>query len=295
MNKEMKGAILIALSTLGSGSMAIFAKLAYEAGLNVLTVLLGRFVLAAILLWIVSAVLKANLKIGMKKILTFLGIGIFGYGVMAFLFFTSLKYLTAPVASLLLYTYPAIVFVLSLIARLEKFHKLKLVSLLLSLSGVLLVVGGNTGVINPRGIAFVLTAAILYSFYILISKHVMDGTSPLAATTYISIGAVIFNLVWALSSGGVIWHVPAIGWFGIAGTALFSTVLTLIFFLEGIKYLGPSAAAIISTTEPVITTALASLVLGEHLTPKQLIGGMVIITGVLALQLAGKKKTPETA
>jgi drug/metabolite transporter (DMT)-like permease len=56
-------------------------------------------------------------------------------------------------------------------------------------------------------------------------------------------------------------------------------------FFAGLRRTGPSTAAILSTFEPVVTTALAALTLNEFLTPVQLAGGLVVLSSVAVLQL----------
>ncbi|HWJ02747.1 MAG TPA: DMT family transporter, partial [Verrucomicrobiae bacterium] len=263
MNKEIKGGVLVALSTLGSGSMSVFAKLAYASGANVLTVLFVRFILAGIMLAGICVITRTSLMVGKKKAAIFLALGFFGYGIMACLFFNSLRFLSAPVVALILYSYPAIVFVLCLVTGKERFSPLKLISLLLSLGGISLVIGGEASGLNPTGVVLVLASAILYAVYIVLSKDFMADTSPLVATTFITIGSVLFNIVWAGISRDLSLSISPLGWLAIGAVALFSTVLALILFLQGLTYVGSSAAAIISTVEPVITIALAGIIFGE--------------------------------
>jgi drug/metabolite transporter (DMT)-like permease len=64
-----------------------------------------------------------------------------------------------------------------------------------------------------------------------------------------------------------------------------STVLAMLAFFAGLKRTGPSTAAILSTFEPVVTTALAALALGESLSGAQLAGGVLVLASVVVLQL----------
>jgi drug/metabolite transporter (DMT)-like permease len=69
--------------------------------------------------------------------------------------------------------------------------------------------------------------------------------------------------------------------------ALVSTVVAVSAFFAGLRRVGPSEAAILSTFEPPVTVALAFLVLGERLTPVQLAGGALVLAAVIVLQLRG--------
>ena len=64
-----------------------------------------------------------------------------------------------------------------------------------------------------------------------------------------------------------------------------STVVAVSAFFAGLRRVGPSEAAILSTFEPVVTVVLAFFVLGERLTPLQLAGGALVLAAVVLLQL----------
>lgn len=89
----------------------------------------------------------------------------------------------------------------------------------------------------------------------------------------------------ALLTGDVDLDFGMTGWFWLACIAVFSTVVAMLTFFAGLKRTGPSTAAILSTFEPVVTSALAALVLGESLTPVQLAGGALVLSSVAVLQL----------
>jgi drug/metabolite transporter (DMT)-like permease len=70
-------------------------------------------------------------------------------------------------------------------------------------------------------------------------------------------------------------------WLG--GLALVSTVGAIALFFAGLRRVGPTAASILSTLEPVVTVALAFVVFGESLGPVQLAGGALVLLAVLAV------------
>jgi drug/metabolite transporter (DMT)-like permease len=75
------------------------------------------------------------------------------------------------------------------------------------------------------------------------------------------------------------------GWFWLTCVAVVSTVVATLSFFAGLRRTGASATAILSTFEPVVTTALATLTLGESLSGVQLLGGALVLTSVVMLQL----------
>jgi drug/metabolite transporter (DMT)-like permease len=103
------GAVLCLVSAAGFGAMAIFGKLAYDAGVGVLTLLLVRFVLGGLIFGALIGLrpgLRAR-RAGRRALLFGLGLGAIGYATQAGLFFAALERLDASLLALILYTYPA--------------------------------------------------------------------------------------------------------------------------------------------------------------------------------------------
>jgi len=73
------------------------------------------------------------------------------------------------------------------------------------------------------------------------------------------------------------------GWGWLACLALVSTVAAISLFFAGLDQVGPTAASILATVEPLVTVLLAFLVFGETLGPLQLLGGALVLAAVLAL------------
>ena len=71
----------------------------------------------------------------------------------------------------------------------------------------------------------------------------------------------------------------------IALIASVSTVMPIVLFMAGLARVGASTASIASTVEPVFTVVLAFVVLGETLGPLQLVGGALVLSAVVLLQL----------
>ena len=75
----------------------------------------------------------------------------------------------------------------------------------------------------------------------------------------------------------------ASGWAVIGAIVLVATVVPVGTFLAGLARIGPTNAAMLSVLEPLVTVALAALLLGETLQPVTLLGGALILAAVLLL------------
>jgi drug/metabolite transporter (DMT)-like permease len=84
------------------------------------------------------------------------------------------------------------------------------------------------------------------------------------------------------------------GWFWVACIAVVSTVLATLAFFAGLRRTGASTASILSTLEPVVTTTLAALTLGESLSPVQIFGGVLVLSSAGILQIRTGRATRST-
>ena len=282
------GIALCLVSAVGFGLMAIFAKEGYAAGLGVTAMLAARFVLAAVLFWAIVAV-RARLRddvprIGRRAVLACLGLGGIGYAAQAGLFFSALEHIDASLASLLLYTYPALVFCGAVALRREHVTRAKAAALVLASAGTALVLlGGGTHGLEATGVALALGAGASYATYILVAETVIRRLDPLLLSALIATGAAATFLV--VGAARDVLQFTAEGWLWIAALATFSTVLAIVTFMMGMKRVGASTASIVSTFEPVVTVGLAIALYGETLGALQVLGGMLVLAAVVALQL----------
>lgn len=281
---KMAGTVFIIISAAAFGLMAIFAKYAYAAKLNLLTMLSLRFFIAAVVLWLAVLVKRENFRIPKTQLLALAGLGALGYGLMSTFFFSAVKLIPASITSILLYTYPVIVTLLSAWMYEERITTYKVTSLVISSVGLVMVVGAAFNGLNFLGVLCGALAAVFYSLYVVLSNKLVDKVNSLIMTTYImTSAAIIFNIVgW--STGSVNLDISGQGWLAVFGIAVISTAVALLTFFRGMRLVGPSKASIISTIEPVITIAAAFILFAERLTLTQVAGAALVIAAVLLIQ-----------
>lgn len=295
MSQQHLGALLVLLSAAGFATLAIFIKIAYAAGANTLTVITMRFTLAAAFLWLALKPFGISPRIDLKTAIKLCLMGLIGYASMSFLFAASLQYLPVSLAAMLLFTYPTIVSVISFITGDEQFNWQKGLALVICGCGLSLILGVSFSSINQFGVALGLGAAIIYSCYIMISKHVLKDVHSLVATTYVCSAAAVAYALYTSVTGQLILTLPSTGWLALLGIAFFGTIVGILCFFAGISTIGPANASVISTAEPILTVLLSALVLGEQLTLLQGIGGLLIVGSILILQLCSGKNADLSA
>lgn len=267
--------------------MAIFARFAYASGADVHGVLLARFTIAAALLTLLMVGTRRAWPRG-RPLLVAILMGAIGYVGQAVCFFAALKHASAGLVALLLYAYPMLVCVLAAIFLGERLVPRTVALLLASFAGIALTLGGGHG--TPTGIALGLGAAAFYSVYIVVGARELGTTDALAATTVVCLAAAA---ALALAS---LFHTPEFpattpGWTAVAAIAVVSTVVAMIAFFAGLRRVGAPTAAVVSTLEPVVTVALAWLVLGETLSATQLAGGTLVLVSAAWLARRGTSRS----
>ena len=277
--QKIQGAILIIISSIAFGTMAVLAPLAYLAGTTPITLLFLRFLIAGLIMLIWMLVARIPFPKG-KTLLLLILIGSIWYVLQTLAYFTALSMTAAGLVGLLLYLYPAIVALIGAIAYRERLSKAKLGALGLAFMGTAFTLKPDGDGLS-LGIILALTAAILYAGYIVIIDKLMAGVDPRSATTVIMLST-------GFSIGGIValqdFQGPdeILGWIPILATVLCS-IIALGAFFAGMKKVGSTNAAILSTTEPFVIVGLAAWWLGERLEISQLFGGLLILLAVLFL------------
>ncbi len=278
---RLYGVFLIALSAISFGAMAIFARIAYDAGSDPITVLFLRFSIAGIFMLAIMVVKGMVCPRG-RTLITLVFMGAVGYVGLSFAFFTALTMVPAGLVAILLYLYPAFVTLLATIFLKKPVTLLKFVALSLTFGGTILIIGLDGGSGQNLGIILAITAAVLYSVYIVVGSKVISKAGAFPASTIVIISAgVAFSGIVAVK--GVKFPGTATGWVSVLAIALVSTAFAIVAFFAGLKRIDPANASMISTLEPVVTVALAIMVLGETMTLHKILGGMMIFAAVLLL------------
>lgn len=302
--RRLLGIALAAVSACGYGSGPLFAKSVYGAGLDWLALLYWRFLLASLLVWAWALLVPANRAdlraLPRRRVLAFIGLGAFFVG-NAGTYYAALQYISASLASLIVYIYPALVAVLSIrfghgLHGRRPWAALGIVSL-----GVALTLGGIKTHADPVGLALIVASPCLYAVYIVLAAHLAgerrgetanDRTGGGAETRPAVASAVMLSATFgvvamlaAVTGEPIVpWQVPGGAWYGLAGIAVFSTAVAISAFYAGAARIGAAQAALVSTVEPIWTITLATILFGERLSTVQLVGGVLVIVGVIVAQ-----------
>lgn len=279
-------------------TLAILTNKAYALGAEPLQLLTWRFTFAALLMAAVQAardrrgLLVRPLDIGRFSLLS-----LTGYGAASLCFFFALEYMDASVVAVLLYTYPALVALISRIAFGERLGVSRVLAVLLTFAGCSLVlrVFESGHAIGSRGVLLGVGAALGYSAFNLLSSRWLGEYPRMVLMTYtfgisaLGLGSISLLSGASLSVAG--W--PQALWGLLAAIVVVPTFLAVVLYLEGIRGLGAPQAAIVSTFEPLFTIVLAAVFLGDRLSATQVAGAVLVVVGVAAAEWRPGAVRPE--
>ncbi|MDP1547677.1 MAG: EamA family transporter, partial [Anaerolineales bacterium] len=205
------------------------------------------------------------------------------------------------VATVMAFSSPAMTAILSRLVYKETFSRIKIISILLSLTGIVFVSGAydiSVWNLNPLGIIFGLLSGLMFAIYNLQGKaaadrHIDSWTALLYSFAWATVFLFFFNIgsdlfitnkvpladmLWlgdSVSGWGILFFlgvVPTLGGFGL--------------YTLSIRYLSPTTANLVATLEPAFTTVWAYLFLSETLTGAQLTGSLLVLVGVILLRFS---------
>jgi len=299
MNSEQKtpvgfGVLLILISTVGFSIYPILGKYIFAGGGSLSTVLFVRFTISALFFWIIMIWREGFPRLPLRIWLILWGMGGICYSLMSGLYLSSVRFIPASLAALLLYAYPIIVTVIAVLTKQEKLSRFKLFGLLISTIGLVLVLGVAMNDINTYGVALALGSAFAYATYVIIGNQVLQTTTPLVTITMISTSAALTYGIIGVTTSGTTWNLAWNTWLGIGGIAFFCTIIAMLTFFEGMKLIGAISASIISTLEPVLTAIFAVILLDEHLSLLQAAGGILVVMGGVLAVLSPRRNAIQT-
>lgn len=270
------------LSPLFLGTIPILAKLAYAAGVGVLTVVAFRTIFAAAILWLATLLFVRHYVYSSTPAIlsSLVAGGINGAG--SLFFYASLSRIDASLGQLINITYLIFVAImLRLIGQVISW--LTLLRVALAIAAVYLLTVGGVGSPDWLGVGMMFVAAISFAIQLVLSQRIMyDIPAPTMTLYAITAMASVVTVAW-LAFPSDLANVSGAGWRAIALMALATALSRLTLFL-GVKHLGSIQAALLGVLEVIVSIGLAIMLLDEHLTLTQWLGAAVLIASILLVR-----------
>ncbi|GAB3539673.1 DMT family transporter [Spirosoma fluminis] len=289
------GAFLVFLAAFCFATKGILIKLAYQYEIDAISLLTLRM-LFALPFYIGIALNLAQkyppVQLTTRQWLTLAALGITGYYCASFFNFLGLVYITASLERILLFTYPTFVLLMNAFGR--RVTRLQLLALGLTYAGIFIAFIGNIETSSQRdvvlGAFWVILSGLVYAVYLVGSDRMITHVGSQRYTCYAMMAATVPTVIHCLVQNGLqIDHYP-MPIYGLGlGMGIFVTVIPTFMITEGIKRVGSGNASIIGSVGPIFTIVLSSTILHERISTEQIVGTLLVLTGVFLIGWRGNR------
>lgn len=294
-SRGVLGIVLGLAAGLAFGAGGAVVKPLLEAGWTPGAAVFSRIVIAAALLAIPGLVaLRFDLRPLWRAKWTVLLYGLVAVAGVQFAFYASLERIPVSTALLIEYLAPIALVLLAWVRTRRVPQAVVLVGSVVSIVGLVLVIGPGGGSLDPIGLAFAGIAMIGVCVYYAIGERAGDDLPPIAlAAAGFVVGAIALGLLGAVGvlpmdatfgqvdflGGQAPWFVPLV----VVGVV--STAFAYVAGIAAIGILGSRLAAFLGLSEVVFAGVVGWVLLGEALGPLQFVGGVAILAGIVLVRL----------
>ena len=268
------------------GIIGLWNRRLMAAGLSPTSIVMVRNFGGCVLLAAIFAV-KDRSVFAVKKshLKYFFGTGIISVVLFTICYFSCQKISSLAVASILLYTAPSFVVVLSAILWKEPVTKKKLAALVLTLVGCAGVCGLFAGgvTVTLGGILMGLGSGFFYALYSIFGRYALLYYDSMTVTVWTFLFAGPASLVLLRPAELVaLAELPVA--LSAAALVVFSTVLAYLFYTKGLSQVEAGKASIMASLEPVVAAMVGVIVFGEPMSVMTAAGIACVLAGVYILR-----------
>jgi len=271
------------VAALAFGSSNVFGKIAFASGADVLTLVTFRGFIGIAFVWAWLHFTPAPVRHTPRARRVALGLGVLFaanvYGV-----FKAIEAIPVPIAVLAYFIYPLLTGIGGAITGLDKLSWRGALAALAAFGGLALMIGAHPGDLAFAGLAFAFGAACCRTVMLLVTRAELGGADSRLTSGYSLLSSTAVLAVACLLTQT--WNLPqtAPGWAGFLGASFATTVAILALFASTAR-IGPFRTALTMNLEPVVSTVLSMLLLGESMGPLQALGAAIMIAALCAFQI----------
>jgi drug/metabolite transporter (DMT)-like permease len=279
------GLLLAAAGSIAFSGKAIIVKLAYRYGVDAVTLLMLRMLMAlpmfALMAWWAG---RGKAPLERQDWLGVLGLGFSGYYLSSFLDFWGLEYISASLERLILYLNPTLVLVLGWFLYKKSIAQRQAVAMAISYSGVLVVFGHELSLAGANaalGALLVFLSAVTYAVYLTYSGELVKRLGSLRLAGWASTAACVFCLLqFALLRPLEVSQVhEQVLWLSLLN-AVVCTALPVLLVMMAIERIGPGLTAQTGMIGPMSTLLMGVWILGEPFNAWIIAGTVLVLSGV---------------
>jgi len=299
-NQYLIASITVLIGAILFSTKAVFVKLAYQYGIDSVSLLTLRMAFAFPLFlligfWSSRQQTGKQYKMTSRDWMLTILFGLIGYYVASLLDFLGLQNISASFERIILYLYPTLVLLMSYFLFKTKLSGIHFLALLLTYIGVGIAFYENLQLKQDgdivTGSLLVFGAAFSYAIYLVGSGQLLPKIGTIRYNS-ISMSAACIGIFLhnGILNGFDLLNFSAPVYYLSIAIALIATVIPSFLMAEGIRVIGSSNASIIGSVGPISTIVMAYILLGERLGWLQWLGTFFVIAGVLLITLQKKQE-----
>jgi drug/metabolite transporter (DMT)-like permease len=288
------------LSVLFWGGSFVATKVAL-LDISPATIVWLRFGLGLIVMNLLSVRTFRRAGYSRRDLLSFLLLGVIGITLHQLLQVTGLQTARATTTAWVISTTPIFIALLGVLFLHERMRRNTVIGMAIGSIGVILVVGRGTfpwlgvGTAARSGDVLVLLSAVTWAVFSVLSRPLLQRHDPYPMMTMVMLFGWICTTPPFLWSDGMneLERLRPAGWMALSYLGVCCSGLAFAFWYRALKVLPAAEVGAVMYLEPLVTLAVARLVLGEDSPPVVLAGGLLIVAGVwLVTRTPGHKSPP---
>ncbi|WP_439572466.1 DMT family transporter [Phreatobacter sp.] len=275
------------------GINIVYARMTTQMGVSAADLVFLRVFLMLGLVALAVGAMRSTIAVGPRGWPSILAIGITSAGV-GLAYFFAVSFVPVGVAAVIFYTFPLIILAASPFIDGERFTLARLAIFALAFAGLVIALGPALGGLDWRGVALASLGSLIAAAQFFAAARAGARSNP---------AAVLFwsHVVIMPIAGAVMLAVGMSGWATLAA-AWFPATITVAGYLAGFalqmlaaRKAPPALIGLVFCLEPVVSIAMAGLVLGETLTTTQMIGSLFVLAALIATSAGELRRRPVPA
>lgn len=295
--KKKRGVWMMIFATLFWGFMGISNRYLNEVNFQPIDIAFARSIIGAILTTIFLLITnRSAFKVTFKGFMFCALYGIINYSIGISLYSLSVERIPIGVATVLMFSNPIWVTLLNYIFFKEKISFKKMIVILTCIFGCMCIIdifstGGQN--LDLIGITAGVLDGVTFALQIVMPRFVEKTISKDSILLYGFWSSAICLIFFAdtprLASGIINSPNPLFYFGNVLSIGVLSTFVANTFYVNSTKYIGTSLPSMMVALEPTFATVLAFFIFGESMKPIQILGTLIVIGSVMALELNFEK------
>jgi len=282
-----KGYTYAILAAILFGTVGLFVKMAHSTGLDSVSLLTVQYMLSVTIMFGYGTLRdRKAFAVGRKKLLELAVFAVAGNTFMALFYYMAFEYLPVAMVTILLFTYPVLIFIFTLLFEKGNMLFRKGAAIGLAFTGCILAlnIGPGQAEYPLIGIILGLMCALFYAFMNIFCEKRLHDVDALAINAYTALFSLIALCIYRFPFFVFNGELKYESLIYIAILAVFSQIVPLTMIYSAIKNIGALKVSIIGNLEIPIAAFVAYIVLGEKLTLIQILGSVLIISAIIIIQ-----------